>query len=274
MYLRFCRIALIVVFVLGLAACSDSPTENQADLEAQFVVSQGIAVNTSGFVETAALTYSVANLVPGLAKSAVLSDTLFPNFLTCPYLVWDGPSKQFTLDYGNGCTNANGKTRSGKITIQYNGRVSTGATLTLTYINYKANNKTFNGQVMVTIANNAAAIEIKNGAVTSEKGTAKIDANLALTADFKGTPQNPADDVYLVSGSGTVVDTDSKTYNFTITEPLRFQMNCNYPTAGKMTVSGGNGQPATVDFFPENGACDDIVVVTIGNASRTIHLDQ
>jgi hypothetical protein len=192
--------------------------------------------------------------------------------LACPNLSFDVQAKTFTLDYGTGCTGKDGKTRSGSITVQYSGKLSTGATLTLTYNNYKTGNKTFNGTITATVFNsNTVALAINNATVTDDKGSATINANLTLTVDLKGTPQNPDDDVYTISGSGTVAE-GGKTYSFTITDPLIFQVGCSFPTSGKMTVNSGDGQPASIDFFPDNGACDDVAVVTIGNVSKRITL--
>jgi hypothetical protein len=270
MQYSFARIALTAALVLGLTACSKSPTENNdqpAEPDAQVAATAEVASQTSGYIETATTAYSSANAVPGLGKLTAPDDQL----AACPEVKFDLLAKQFTLDYGTGCTGADGKTRSGSITVQYSGTISTGVTLTLTYNNYKANNKTFNGQMSVTAAISSIAIEIKNGTVTDENGTSTINANFTMTADLKGTPKDPSDDVYLVSGSGTVVESN-KSYSFTMTEALRFEVGCSYPTSGKMTVTSNGGQPATVDFFPENGACDDVVLVTIGNLSTKINL--
>jgi len=92
-----------------------------------------------------------------------------------------------------------------------------------------------------------------------------------MTVNLNNTPQNPDDDFYLISGSGNVVE-NGKTYGYNITEPLRFQPGCNFPTSGKMTISTQNSPDTTLDFFPENGACDDVVTMTIGGVSKKVNL--
>jgi hypothetical protein len=265
------KIAVIATLALSLTACSeDSPTGNddQAQLEAQFSAAADVTVEVSGYMETAATAYALANTVPGLAKSAAPTEIL----LACPNLSFDLQAKTFTLDYGSGCAGKDGKTRSGSITVQFSGKLSTGATLTLIYNNYKTSNKTFNGSVAATISNgNTVALVINNATVTDDKGTATINANLTMAVDLKGTPQNPDDDVYTISGSGTVAE-GGKTYSFTITDPLVLQVGCSFPTSGKMAVSSGDGQPAAIDFFPDNGACDNVAVMTIGSVSKRITL--
>jgi hypothetical protein len=266
MFMRFSfnRIFVIVTFMLGLAACSkDSPTNND-NQEAKFAASADVAAEVSGYIETAATAYSLANTIPGLTKTAAPT--------ACPTFSFDASAKQFTLDYGTGCTGKDGKTRSGSITVQYFGKLSVGATLTLIFNNYKTSNKTFSGTMMATISNsNSVALVINNATVADDKGTATINASLMMTFDLKDTPQNPDDDVYTISGSGAVAESD-KTYSFITTEPLLIQPTCNFPTSGKMRLTRDKSSSTSIDFFPNNGACEDVAVMTIGGVSKTINL--
>ncbi len=265
MRFSFFKIAALAMLALSLAACSeDSPTggDNQ---DAQFAAATDVAAEVSGYVEPAATAYSLANTVPGLTKSAA-------SLMACPNLTFNLQAKQFTLDYGAGCSGKDGKTRSGSITVQYSGKLDAGATLTLTFNNYKTSNKTFNGQITATLSNNTTvALAITNATVTDDQGSATINANLTMTVNLNNTPQNFDDDVYLISGSGTVSE-GGKNYSFTISDPLRIQPGCSFPTSGKMTISTTNSPNTTIDFFPDNGACDDVAVMTIGSASKRITL--
>jgi hypothetical protein len=259
------RVAVTTILVLGLAACGDSPTGGNNNQEAQLAASADVTVEVSGYIETAATAYSFANIVPGLTKSAAI-------FAGCPNFYFNLQARQFTLDYGSGCTGKDGRTRSGTITVQFSGKLSAGATLTLTYNNYKTNDKTFSGQIAATISNNnTIALVISDATVTDDNGTATVNANLTMTANLNDTPQAPDDDVYAISGAGTVNE-GGKTYSFTISDPLLFQVGCNFPTSGKMAITTTNSPDATIDFFPDNGACDDVAVVTIGGASKRIML--
>ena len=103
------------------------------------------------------------------------------------------------------------------------------------------------------------------------QGTATINESLGLTVNFNNTTQNTDDDVYSVSGAGTVSEGGAN-YTFTSTEPLQIMPICGLPATGKMIVKIGNTTTTTIDFYPEGGVCDEIVQMTIGNITKKVNL--
>ncbi len=265
---------LFLLFALGCSSNNPTDSGNNQPGDAEFSQTAEAVDAAVSMARSATTVYSMAQFVPGLAKvSATLSDTLLPGVLTCPYLIWDQESQVLTLEYGTDCEGADGRTRSGSIEVSYSGSLQSQAILTITYNNFSVDGVTYSGTLSMSANSNSFQLSIEDGKITDPEGTAILDGSLSIRAELNNRI-NPNDDVYFVGGSITVTSKEGDTISFETTQELRLDAICEYPTQGKLnlTVSGDFSGSGSVDFFPDNGACDDIIELTIGKFTRRISL--
>ncbi len=79
-----------------------------------------------------------------------------------------------------------------------------------------------------------------------------------------------ADDVWSVTGSGSGVNIDGKSYTMTITSPLIYENGCFYPVSGTVEISAENEALKMIDYG--DGECDNRATVTVGDVTETIEL--
>ncbi len=263
-------IASVLTFAMLSCSGDEATQPGKVDTEKIVVTLDATATASSDYLDMSVLTLAVGQLLPGLGKGATPPETL--RVLTCPLIVYDRSIRSVTLDFGNGCQGHDGITRSGSITVSYSGSLKSSAAFNLTFNNFSANGLTYAGETVITVSSGAVKLELKNATVTNSKGeTTLINAMLAVKATV-GKPLDFSDDVYLVGGSLSVTDKDGKSYSLTITEELEITLTCAYPRKGKMEGTTADNVAVKVDFFPANGGCDDLALLTIGSVTREIHL--
>jgi hypothetical protein len=109
---------------------------------------------------------------------------------------------------------------------------------------------------------------------TATEGGNTVQADMTLTATVeRGEVGDVTDDVWTVSGSGTLGTEQYGQIGFTIrsNDPVVFPVGCGYPTSGTIEVTV-QGQSGTCDLG--DGACDSIVHVEVGPISRDIDLSE
>jgi len=260
---------LAATFAITLS-CEDTTGNDtidlQTELEERFQGAQEALNFTMPFLESITMTTStVASGMGQLNKSQTPSDTLFPG---CPVVTWDHINN-FLIDYGeNGCTGPNGGFHSGQIAL--NGGIQNAQLIVnANFQNFTARDFTLNGDLSLTATLEEITAQIVNGQVNRGADTTTINANFTVNYDLNGTLGDPHDDSYTVDGTATVVAPNGKTYQLEVLTPLSITGDCSYPVDGVVKISDGIFE-ATVDFFPNNGECDDIFVIDIGGIKRTI----
>jgi hypothetical protein len=186
--------------------------------------------------------------------------------------------KTITIDYGEGCTNENGITKSGQIIIELSDEMqNTGAVRTVTFQNYMINNTQISGSRLTTnIGNNdfgqpqfsrvVNTTLARNGNIIVRT----CDENVSWISGYDTEPCG--DNIFSITGSGTSTRNDETTRIRVITEPLLVDQVCGYITEGIITIQAPKGQ-RSINFG--DGACDDIAVVTgINGNTNEIHLHQ
>jgi hypothetical protein len=78
-----------------------------------------------------------------------------------------------------------------------------------------------------------------------------------------------ADNVYYISGSGSVVLNDTATYSKTITTPLLFDASCEFIKSGVVELNR-RGNVSVIDYGA--GTCDDIATITTNGTTEEINL--
>jgi len=274
---------LLVIFIISALlffSCDDNSTESSGDdqttdqqiqesteaVDYSTMYMETVTMPSSALVSataSAALMKNTANSVAGVA------DTIFTG---CPTATYNVLLKQLVLDYGEGCNGAGGVSHSGSIVLTgsfVNGKLS----FATTFNQYTANDYYVNGNVSFVAGIDTIQITISDGTIAHGDTSATMDAELKLVINMNGTPGDPFDDVYTISGFGTVTTPNAKTYSFEITTPLEYHAFCEYPVKGVIEMKT-ELYTSSIDFFPDNGQCDDIVQVTIGGRSQTIALSD
>ena len=73
------------------------------------------------------------------------------------------------------------------------------------------------------------------------------------------------DDVYLISGTESAPIAFGIDFTATITDPLRRELDCRWPTSGTRVISTADHPDREIDFG--DGECDNIATVTVDGDS-------
>ena len=187
-----------------------------------------------------------------------------------------------TIDFGStNCLGNDGRYRRGQIVLSYTGGYrDSGHVHTISFNNYYVNdNQVIGTKTITNMGHNPAG----HPYFTVSVNGAVILANSQDTVSWASTRmrtwvagENTAtrlDDVYEVSGSGTVTRPNNHSFNINITSPLKIALNCHWIKQGvvEMTpVSPIQTLARTLDYG--NGNCDNQATLTVGNNTYNITL--
>jgi hypothetical protein len=262
------------------AACEKKESEPDPELETTFKLTEDQAVS-EGIDDDANVVFFEAAANGGLIGHRTTEVFQSTNILSCA-TVTITPQNSFprtiVIDFGTGCTSADGISRKGKINITLSDSVHhPGATAVMTFDNYYTVGFKVEGTITWTNTSTSNGIswtrQITNGRVTEPLGgyywLHEGTKNVVQTAGAD-TPLNLLDDVYSVTGSHTVTNPAGKTRTVTILEALEKKTICHNVSKGKMKIQA-QSHFAILDYG--DGTCDNIATITIdGNPPRTILL--
>lgn len=183
--------------------------------------------------------------------------------------------REITLNFGDGCEGPNGHTRSGTININIsNPMYLEGAIRTVTFDDFAIDGHAFEGSRIMTNTGvndlgNPTFSRNVNMVVSLEPGD--LSRTLQLQVEWlEGYDTDPCfDNVFSISGEGTVIRPNNSEINRTILEPLLHSYDCPYYTAGVVELESSFGV-YTIDFG--DGTCDNVAVVTSDGESWEITL--
>jgi hypothetical protein len=208
-----------------------------------------------------------------------------PNFTngagSCAVVTKTGafPALNISIDFGTGCTTANGRIRSGIINIVLTDSIQNpGSVATITFNNYYVNGYKRDGTITRTNTTIAGGTTrswnrtVVGGSLTAPSGAVRTftkNINITQTAGVS-TPCDRTDDIYLLDGTRTVTGFNGKTRTFTTQTPLQKKASCANIDMGILNITAGT-KTATLDFG--TGNCDNQAVLTIpGKSPKTITL--
>lgn len=185
-----------------------------------------------------------------------------------------------TINFGDGCTLANGNILKGKIIISFIYQPdATSHTITYTFENFYHNNFKFDGTKTITVTlgtsnanpnihpiftiNLDVTITLPDGRIIKVTGTKSREI-----IEGQNTPEL-ADNVYQITGNWQTTFPSGATRTATITSPLIVKLNCPSIVKGIITFTR-NGETSTLDFG--DGTCDNTATFTINGVSFTIIL--
>ena len=210
------------------------------------------------------------NATCAVITHTIFTDTIFPDTLT--------------VDFGTGCTDNHGVTRSGKIVSTITGLYrNSGTVITHILENFYRNGNHITG--IKTVTNNGLnnggniyfTISVQNASITTDNGTISwaSDRTREWVEGSNTTWQTNGflswlDDVYLITGTASGTNAHGKTFSATITSPLRIELSCRWIVSGSFEITPQGGDTRTVDYG--DGTCDDKAVLTWRNRTYNITL--
>jgi hypothetical protein len=278
--------------VISLASCKKDITSNSSnESNAASLSDSSTAADNMyndvlnnafvGFSDNASV-WNVYN--PHSGKTSTLStDAVNTTNLGCAIYTIDDTvpgeyPKTLTLDFGTGCTSADGVLRKGKITYVFSAPLlSPGDTTSVTFNQYVVNG--FGLQGTYSIINNSSELvgisfttQVTNGIITYPSGTNyhySHHRNFVMTAG-SSTPYDITDDVYSITGNSSFSTAGGTSIVFNITTPLIKAVSCHNISQGVVSFVYDQAVSGTIDFG--DGTCDNLATVTVGSVHRTIIL--
>ncbi len=197
---------------------------------------------------------------------------------TCAVVVNDSINRILTFDFGTGCTGNDGKTRSGKVIITYNGTgyFDAGSSWVVTFDNFYVNSRLVEGTRSVTnnglnsSGNMTWSIDAQNMRITRQDGSWRSWNSQRTREMIAGFGDNNwENDTYIINGTSTGLNSQGETVTCSLTNNRR-DHSCHYITSGTMEITPSDKPSKIIDFG--DGTCDELATVTRNGISRTIHL--
>jgi hypothetical protein len=187
------------------------------------------------------------------------------------------PHGTIVIDFGTGCTGPGGKTRKGKIVIEYKGRrFLPGSSIVTTFDNYFVNGIKVDGTRTLTnsSANESAPVSftiVESGTLTYPDGTTAT-RSASRTRTWNRTA-NPLEDSWTLTGSASGKNRRDKEYVMTITKALVYKRSCAITSQVFMAVEGTKElvtetKKIIIDYGA--GACDNTVTITVNGKSKDV----
>lgn len=184
--------------------------------------------------------------------------------------------KEITITYGDDCLSRRGLVKTGTIVITLSDTITNpGAEYTLNFVDVTIGNKTVEKSATIV---NEGQNEDGNWVFSMDVTTTINHGDtLIVTRDYSllqewlsgfGTPQID-DDIFLMSGDGTITVNDEMVFQRIITDPLLIDRSCRFILSGVIEITR-NDEVMTIDFG--DGECDNIAVVTKDGVSEEIEL--
>lgn len=187
--------------------------------------------------------------------------------------------RSWTLDYGTeNCECYTGVLRRGKINVSLSDWwKNEGSLKEITFEDFYMNDNKMEGvkTILNTGLNESGNLTFSKK-VTDAKLTYADGSTITWNCDKNseqiegGATLLFADDVWAVTGSGSGVNLDGKSYTMTINTPLIYNNGCFYPASGIVEISTEGEDLKVIDYG--TGECDNLANVTVGGVSETVEL--
>jgi hypothetical protein len=281
MKLKLLSFALLLG-ALSLTSCKKDKAEAIDEIETTFEISenQAIADNQDDDANDVLEEAAERNNLQG--RIGACGNVNWPVLLglgNCATVTVTGnfPAKNIKIDFGTGCTSANGVVRSGIVNIVLTDSLRRpGAVATTTFENYFVNGYKKEGTIARTNTSQPGGRSfnrtVTNGRITSPAGrvwTHSANVNITQTSGV-ATPCDINDDIFSIEGTRTATNAQGRTRMATTQTPLQKKRSCHNIDQGILQVQGTN-HTAIIDFG--NGTCDNLATISInGRPERTIRL--
>lgn len=192
-------------------------------------------------------------------------------------------TNKITFDFGTEGCKVKGRTRKGKMIIEYTGKYRiAGSIFTFTFDNYTVDGRKIEGTRVVTNkGNNTYEIKATNMKITFPDGSFSTWSSTRTRIwDTKGTPLNFNDDELKIYGTADGVGRNKKAYTAVVdaAKPLIIKLSCTatdrifLPVSGELVVTMEK-KKRTINYG--SGECDKVVTVTLeGGTAISLELKQ
>ncbi len=244
-----------------------SNSTSELDTTIELAGNQAVSDNLNADAENVLNEAAVNNNFAGETPTGVTSTM---NILGCATVTVDplvGFPKNIVIDFGTGCTSADGVTRSGKILVTLSDSLrKSGSVAVMTFDNYYVSGFKREGTVTWTNTSQGGVKSwnrtCENGKITAPGGRYWLHNGSQDVVQIAGssTPFNLLDDAFSTTGSHTVTNASGQSRTSEITEALEKKVVCENIDMGKIKITGPNHY-AVLDFG--DGTCDRIATISI-----------
>ncbi len=266
----------MVSFAIGFDSCKKIDTKSDYETTFELAGDQALADN---FTEDANDVFMEIAVDNNLAGNLVNQPIESNNIIACATVTItpaQGFPKTIVIDFGTSCTH-NGITRSGKINIVLSDSVrKNGSTAVMTFDNYFVNLYKVEGTLTWTntsLPNTRSwTRRTENGKITAPDQRYWLHSGFRTVVQTAGvnTPFNLLDDVFSITGTHSVSNSNGDTRDITVLNALQKKTACHNIDKGNLKVQGPNHY-AIIDFG--DGTCDNLATISIdGRTPRTIIL--
>ncbi len=176
-----------------------------------------------------------------------------------------------TIDFGStNCVCNDGRSRRGKILLNYSGRYrEAGTTISISFNNYFVNDNQLTGTKTITNQglNNAGNLVYKidvTGQVIKANGAGTISWTSSRLREWTAGANTPlvwSDDAYSITGTASGTNASGKSYTINIVKPLVRKMSCRWFESGSLDVTPEGKATRTLDYGTTG--CDANATVSI-----------
>lgn len=194
---------------------------------------------------------------------------------------------KIVIDFGAGCIGRDGHKRTGKLSIEYTGKLTEpGSSATARFDGFKYDSISVQGTLKITNTTASGSnqrqftIDITDGKLTKPNGDYSLwtSHRVITQTEGNGTPLFPLDDIFKVTGSshGQLKHADLIfAWHSEITEPLIKKFSCHWISKGiivvrRETLPTNSQWTATLNYG--QGDCDFLATLTINGSSHQIQL--
>ncbi len=290
-HLKSTRLAIVVFLTLFVASCDD---ENRLTKDDTADIAED-ALTDSYFEDaddlgSVSLSSAAADDLSGGSASGRVRDTLTINVgdtrrcigssgLLLTIIRYEDstpniPKGKLILDFGSGCTDLRGNTRSGKLIYEYSGRkFQPESTLVMTTEDYYINGIQLQGtRVLTNISESTEAspkvsVVLTNGKAIFPNGEVALREASFTREWIRDT--NPVDDVLRVDGDASGTTRSGRSYLVNVEETLVYKRNCGLPVSG-VKVFTVDGKEISIDYG--TGECDRSITYTVGDRTVTTNV--
>jgi hypothetical protein len=182
--------------------------------------------------------------------------------------------KEIVIEYLKGCS-MHHHDRYGKVIINLSDTITNaGAVQTITYENmYQDSMKIDLTASLKNLGKNASGnwvIEKKYTQTITKNSETIVRSNTETAEWISGfETSDKSDNIYYISGSGTITLNDTAKFTRTITTPLLFDASCDYIKSGVVELTR-NGTVSTINYG--DGTCDSKATITTDGTTEEINL--
>ena len=176
------------------------------------------------------------------------------------------PNQPVTLriDYGTGCSDFDGRIRSGILLATFNDKFSeTGASVVVELMDYRVNGIQYKGTMTLrNNGNDSYSSAVADGECLASDWKILYDGESSVSwINGLSTPDDPSDDVFEYTNDSEITNREGKKSVIETISPLIKRNDCKYIQRGILNVTPEGLATRSFDFG--NTGCDNLAQITI-----------